>query len=82
MSWHSDDEPEWGPIPVIASVSFGTPRTSSSSTGESPDLRVAVELTHGSLLVMAARDPDFEDQVPKSTARSNPRLTSTFRVVR
>ena len=27
MGWHSDDEPEFGERPVIASVSFGGTRT-------------------------------------------------------
>ena len=44
VSWHADDEPEFGDRPVIASVSFGGTRTSSSSTRCGRSLRRASSL--------------------------------------
>ena len=53
MSWHSDDETELGRNPVIASVTFGASRKFQFKHRLSPEHRMDVELTHGSLLIMA-----------------------------
>lgn len=52
VSWHSDDERELGTNPVIASVSFGATRSFQFKHKHNPDLRQAVDLTPGSLLLM------------------------------
>ncbi|MBZ0295134.1 MAG: alpha-ketoglutarate-dependent dioxygenase AlkB [Anaerolineae bacterium] len=81
VSWHSDDEPELGVNPVIASVSFGAVRRFQFKH-KSLDERTNLELTHGSLLLM--RGPTqhhWKHQLPKSKARFSPRLNLTFRVI-
>ena len=52
MGWHSDDEPELGPRPVIASVSLGATRRFSLKPRAGGASR-HLDLPHGSLLVMA-----------------------------
>ena len=69
VGWHSDDETELGAEPVIASVSLGDTRTFQFRHRTQRDLRSAIELSHGSLLVM--RGPTqhhWRHQIPK-TAR-------------
>jgi alkylated DNA repair dioxygenase AlkB len=83
VAWHSDDEPDFGPNPVIASVSFGGPRTFQFRHRRRRGLTAAVELTHGSLLVMrGATQHDWVHRVPKTTRDVAERINLTFRVVR
>lgn len=82
MSWHSDDEPELGRNPVIASISFGAARRFQFKHCTAPALRAAVGLTHGSLLLM--RGPTqhhWKHQLPKSTRPLAPRINLTFRII-
>jgi alkylated DNA repair dioxygenase AlkB len=51
MGWHSDDEPELGPQPVIASISFGAPRRF-CFRHKRTKIRHELTLRHGSLLIM------------------------------
>src|SRR5579871_1710844 len=51
VSWHSDDEPELGRNPIIASVSFGATRRFQFKHKINPQNRITIELTHGSLLL-------------------------------
>jgi alkylated DNA repair dioxygenase AlkB len=83
VAWHSDDEPEFGAEPVIASVSFGGTRTFQLKHKTRKELTAAVELTHGSLLVM--RGPTqhhWVHRVPKTARPVAERVNLTFRVVR
>src|SRR4051812_47757019 len=83
VSWHSDDEPEFGADPVIASVSFGGTRTFQLRHKTRPDLRAAVELIHGSLLVMrGGTQRHWGHRVPKTAKPVAERINLTFRVVR
>lgn len=84
VSWHSDAEPELGPNPVIASLSFGaTRRFQIRSRPPLPPARHEMELRHGDLLVMAGRTQhEWAHQVPKTSARVGPRINLTFRLVR
>ena len=81
VGWHSDDEPELGSSPTIASLSFGESRRlrlRHKSTGESTSL----ELTDGSLLVMRGRSQrDWDHCVPKSKKNLRERINATFRQV-
>jgi alkylated DNA repair dioxygenase AlkB len=82
VSWHSDDEPELGVNPVIASVSFGAARRFQFKHKADPEKRVAVDLTHGSLLLMRGPTQHFwKHQIPKSSRPHGPRINLTFRVV-
>jgi len=82
MGWHSDDEPELGPRPTIASVSLGQPRRFLLRHRES-GRRWSVELGDGDLLVMRAESQsDYRHAVPKTARRVGPRMNLTFRCFR
>lgn len=82
VSWHSDDEPELGSNPVIASVSFGAARPFQFKHKTDPELRASVELTHGSLLLMRGSTQHcWKHQIPKSSRSHGPRINLTFRVI-
>lgn len=81
MGWHSDDEPELGPQPVIASVSLGAPRRFAlkARAGQS---RMALELPHGSLLVMAGDTQRlYRHALPRTARPVGPRINLTYRRV-
>ncbi|HLK39782.1 MAG TPA: alpha-ketoglutarate-dependent dioxygenase AlkB [Polyangiaceae bacterium] len=85
MGMHSDDEPELGPNPTLASVSVGAarrfalqPKKKSERQGGSVEL----VLEHGSLLVMAgACQHRYRHGVPKELGRDGERMNLTFRRV-
>ncbi|MFM7316777.1 MAG: alpha-ketoglutarate-dependent dioxygenase AlkB family protein [bacterium] len=80
MGWHSDDEPEFGPNPVIASVSFGGTRNFQFRHKRQKDLKSNIELTHGSLLIMrGGTQENWQHQIPKTARPVQERLNLTFR---
>ena len=83
MGWHSDDEPELGERPVIASASFGAARRFRLRHRQRSELEpVAVTLTHGSLLVMKGETQShWKHQIPKTRKVSDPRVNLTFRTI-
>jgi alkylated DNA repair dioxygenase AlkB len=82
VSWHADDEPEFGEQPVIASVSFGGTRCFQLKHKKQRDLKVSIDLTHGSLLIMRGdSQANWLHQVPKTAKRVAERLNLTFRMV-
>lgn len=82
VSWHSDDEPELGANPVIASVSLGATRSFQFKHKQKSDLRAAIELTPGSLLIMRGATQHFwKHQIPKTKQPTGPRINLTFRVI-
>ena len=86
MGMHSDDEPELGLEPVVASVSLGDSRRFIlSPKAKSARGRVAnheMLLSHGSLLVMGAGCQDcYRHRVPKEPGRNGVRINLTFRYV-
>jgi len=83
MGWHADDEPELGPEPVIASVSFGATRRFCLRHRRRRDQRVELPLTDGSLLCMSgATQHHWVHAVPKTRAPVGERINLTFRRVR
>jgi alkylated DNA repair dioxygenase AlkB len=81
MSWHSDDEPELGRNPAIASVSFGAERVFHFRHRVQPE-RLKVLLPHGSLLMMQGETQHFwQHQIPKSKRAIAPRINLTFRAI-
>lgn len=84
MGWHSDNEPELGPQPVIASLSLGAVRRfrlKPRSEAERGDIHV-IELGHGSLLRMAGDTQQrYVHDLPKTSAVVGPRINLTFRWV-
>ena len=82
VAWHSDDEPELGNDPVIASVSFGEERQFQLKHKYKKDLKKTIILPHGSLLLMEkGTQLNWFHQIPKSKHAMNPRINLTFRYV-
>ena len=81
MGMHSDDEPELGVNPVIASVSFGAVRTFILRHKHTKQT-VKLDLTSGSMLLMRGRTQHFWlHGINKSTRVTGPRLNLTFRFI-
>lgn len=79
MGMHSDDEPELGPRPAIASLSFGAARTFILKHKQTKKT-VRVELTDGSLLLMAGETQrHWLHGINKMTKTLQARVNLTFR---
>ncbi len=82
MGWHSDDEPELGPEPLIASISLGGVRRFRLRARDGGDAGLSLDLAHGSLLLMAgATQRLYRHDLPKTRAAVAPRINLTFRYV-
>jgi alkylated DNA repair dioxygenase AlkB len=83
MGWHSDDERELGPAPVIASLSLGAPRRFLLRHRRDAMQRLVLELGPGSLLVMrGATQANYRHALPRTTRATGERINLTFRLVR
>ena len=81
MGWHSDDEPELGAEPVIASVSLGATRRFDFRHNATGVTR-SFQLTGGSLLVMRGQSQaQWRHRVPKEPKVGGERVNLTFRIV-
>jgi alkylated DNA repair dioxygenase AlkB len=81
MGFHSDDEPELGPQPAIASVSFGATRTFILKHKKRPQT-VKLDLTDGSLLLMAGKlQHCWRHGINKERKPCGPRINLTFRLI-
>jgi len=82
MGWHADDEPELGRNPVIASVSFGATRRFRLRHRRNRGEPVTLQLTDGSLLLMAGpTQHHWLHAVPKTAVAVGERINLTFRTV-
>jgi alkylated DNA repair dioxygenase AlkB len=82
MGWHSDDEPELGAEPVIASVSLGAARRFLLRRRDDHAVRQALVLEPGSLLVMRGHSQrDWQHALPRTAKPVGPRINLTFRHV-
>mgnify|MGYP001557432238 FL=1 len=86
MGWHSDDEPELGPQPCIASLSLGAERVfllrpqKAEASGRRTSNRLL--LAHGSLLLMRRESQArYQHCLPKTRRPVGPRINLTFRWV-
>lgn len=81
VSWHSDDEPELGVDPVIASVSFGASRLFRLRHKFRQDVKtVSFFLNHGSILIMRGKtQANWLHTVPKTKRSVKSRINLTFR---
>lgn len=80
MSWHSDDEPELGPAPLIASVSLGATRRLLLRRRDARDARFGLDLGDGSLLLMEPPLQRYwQHSVPKTRRAVGPRINLTWR---
>jgi alkylated DNA repair dioxygenase AlkB len=79
MGWHSDDEPELGAEPIIASLSFGAVRRFRFRSRQTKQVTRVIELAHGSLLAMrGATQRLYQHDLPR-TAHAGMRINLTFR---
>jgi len=81
VAWHSDDEPELGANPIVASVSFGAARLFEMKPKNRTDIaKQRLTLQHGSVLLMDENvQTNWQHQVPKSRSITSPRINLTFR---
>lgn len=80
MGWHSDDEPELGPAPLIASVSLGGVRRFLLRERRVGARSLGIALAHGSLLVMAGDlQQRYRHSVPRTAKPVSARVNLTFR---
>lgn len=79
--WHSDDEPELGENPIIASLSLGAPRDFHLRHKVDKSRKHTMSLEHGSLLMMRGLTQSrWQHQLPKR-ANANGRINLTFRTI-
>ncbi|MFT6710476.1 MAG: alkylated DNA repair dioxygenase AlkB [Arenicella sp.] len=79
--WHSDNEPELGSNPVIASLSLGGGRDFHLRHKKYKALRKSIHLEHGSLLLMRGTTQHcWQHHVPKR-ANADRRINLTFRTI-
>jgi alkylated DNA repair dioxygenase AlkB len=82
MGWHSDDEPELGINPIIASVNFGQQRRFDFRKTKDHQQKHHINLTNGSVLVMNGDlQHHWQHQVAKSKKAMGARINLTFRFV-
>ena len=84
MSWHSDDEPELGPEPVIASVSLGAERIFKlrRKPHQKGNPSRSVPLPDGSVLVMAGTtQAHYEHALARTAKPVGGRINLTFREI-
>lgn len=82
MGWHSDDEPELGENPHIASLSLGQQRFFDLKH-KNLGTQLKLGLGHGSLLLMAGQCQQYwQHRVPKMAAATQGRINLTFREIK
>lgn len=80
MGWHSDDERELGPAPLIASVSLGATRRFLLRRRDDHARRQALELADGSLLLMEPPLQAFwQHALPRTRRPCGERINLTWR---
>jgi alkylated DNA repair dioxygenase AlkB len=80
MGWHSDDEAELGPTPIIASLTLGADREFALKHKNRKALRHKIKLTHGSLLIMQGlTQTHWLHAIAKEKDAVGPRINLTFR---
>ena len=79
MGFHADNEPELGPEPTIASLSFGAARTFILKHRRLPRT-IKLALGDGSLLLMAGKlQQNWTHGINKERTARGPRINLTFR---
>lgn len=82
MGWHSDDEPELGQNPQIASLSLGQQRFFDLKH-KNLGTQLKLGLGHGSLLLMTGQCQQYwQHRVPKMAAATEGRVNLTFREIK
>ena len=82
VDWHADDEPEFGQMPVIASLSLGATRRFDLRRVDDHSIKVELELHHGDLVIMSGTTQTlWRHRVPKTKKSVGERINLTFRTV-
>ena len=82
MGWHSDDEPELGPRPLIASLSLGAPRRFVLRQRRDHGVKRELVLGHGDLLLMAGDTQRlYQHALPRTAKPMGERINLTFRQI-
>ncbi|MCU0433774.1 MAG: alpha-ketoglutarate-dependent dioxygenase AlkB [Bacteroidia bacterium] len=82
MGWHSDNEPELGPDPVIASISLGQTRRFVLRHKNNHSLKHTLPLETGSLLLMhGLTQQHWQHGLPRSLTANGERINLTFRLI-
>ncbi|MGE8233378.1 MAG: alpha-ketoglutarate-dependent dioxygenase AlkB family protein [Stenotrophomonas sp.] len=82
MGWHSDDEPELGATPLIASLSLGASRRFLLRRRDDPAQKAEYLLGHGDLLLMRGQcQRDYQHALPKTARVCDERINLTFRQI-
>lgn len=80
MGWHSDDEPELGAAPVIASISLGATRRFVLKHRRQSERKLELPLPHGSLLLMSGETQrHYRHALPRTVKPVGERINLTFR---
>jgi alkylated DNA repair dioxygenase AlkB len=80
VSWHSDDDYPHGGNPAVASVSLGATRRFRIAHKRRRAETYSVDLTSGSLLIMAGTSQlEYRHALPKTTTVRDARINLTFR---
>lgn len=81
VGWHSDDEPELGEMPIIASLSFGAEREFQLKHIVTKE-KISIVLAPGSLLIMRGKTQGYwQHCLPKRSKEIMPRINLTFRKI-
>ena len=84
VAWHSDDEKELGPNPIIGSVSLGAERKFKFRHKRFLENghQIALDLEHGSLLLMKGdTQKHWKHEIPRTAVPIGGRINLTFRVI-
>ena len=82
MSLHSDNEPELGQNPVIASVSLGESRIFNIQRKDKSK-KQEIELNNGDVLFMRGKFQEYWNHgIKKTTRKKKPRINLTFRHIK
>jgi alkylated DNA repair dioxygenase AlkB len=81
IGWHSDNEPELGLEPVIASISLGAERRFDLRRRDDHSKVARIILEHGSLLVMGGgTQKNWQHSIARRTDAIGERINLTFRL--
>jgi len=82
VDWHADDEPEFGSMPVIASLSLGATRRFDLRRVDDHSIKLELDLHHGDLVIMSGTTQTlWRHRVPKTKKPVGERINLTFRNV-
>lgn len=80
--WHSDNEPELGNDPKIASITLGGERFFHIKHKKIKNMSYKILLKHGSLLLMGEKSQtEWVHQIPKTKKKIKPRINLTYRYI-